>query len=551
MTETAPPRPGLALQADADRFGTARLASDNTSDRHNDKMTTEERVENPLRAGMRSQRTPEPNTLVIFGASGDLTQRKLVPALYDLALEGLLPGGFSVVGMARRPKSHSDFRSEMKDAVAQHSRTKPLQPSAWDAFAANLHYCSAQFTDPEGYAQLASMLEKIESETGCRNRLYYLATPPNYYSEITERLGEAGLASSDDCWTRIIVEKPFGHDLASAEELNRTLLGVFAEDQIYRIDHYLGKDTVQNILVFRFANGIFEPIWNRRYIDHVQITVAESLGVEGRGGYYEQAGVIRDIIQNHVMQLLSLAAMEPPATFEPDAVRDEKVKVLRAVRPIPPEDAQDSTVRGQYGSGVISGRKVVGYREEERVAKDSAAETYLALKLLIDNWRWAGVPFYIRSGKSLPKRVTEIAIIFRQPPLSLFPSTDGSRIDPNVLSIIIQPDEGISLKFGSKVPGPQAALRIRPVEMDFRYGTSFGVAAPDAYERLLLDAMLGDATLFTRRDEVEAAWAFITPIVEGWAKAQPPRYPNYEAGTWGPDEADEFIERDGRKWRRL
>ena len=347
------------------------------------------------------------------------------------------------------------------------------------------------------------------------------------------------------------MEKPFGHDLASAVELNRIVHGVFDEDQIYRIDHYLGKETVQNILVFRFANGIFEPIWNRRYIDHVQITAAESIGIEGRGGYYDQAGVLRDIIQNHAMQLLSLAAMEPPATFEPNAVRDEKVKVLRAVRPIPSEEAGEFGVRGQYRPGVISGQAVIGYREEKGVAVDSSTETYLALKLFVDNWRWAGVPFYVRAGKRLPKRVTEIAIVFRQPPLALFPTTDGSRIEPNVLSIIIQPDEGISLKFGSKVPGPQADLRIRPVEMDFRYGISFGFAAPDAYERLLLDAMLGDAMLFTRRDEVEAAWAFVNPIIEGWARSLQPQFPNYEAGTWGPDEADDFMERDGRRWRRL
>ncbi len=514
-------------------------------------MTVQETVDNPLREGMRSPRTPEPNTLVIFGATGDLTQRKLIPALYNLALEGLLPGGSCVVGLARRPRSRFDFPSEMKNAVAKHSRTKPLQASVWDGFASNLYYQSSEFSDPEGYAALAKTLEKIESKTGCRNRLYYLATPPGSYAEIARRLGEAGLAHSDNGWARIIVEKPFGYDLASAAELNRTLNSAFDEDQIYRIDHYLGKETVQNILVFRFANGIFEPIWNRRYVDHVQITVAESIGVEGRGPYYEQAGVIRDIIQNHVMQLLSLAAMEPPATFEPNAVRDEKVKVLRAVRPIPPADAHQFTVRGQYGPGVISGQKVVGYRQEERVAADSSTETYLALKLFIDNWRWAGVPFYIRSGKRLPKRVTEIAIVFRQPPLSLFPTTDGSRIEANVLSMTIQPDEGISLKFGSKVPGPQAALRIRPVEMDFRYGTSFGFAAPDAYERLLLEAMLGDSTLFTRRDEVEAAWAFITPIIEGWASSGPPRFSRYEAGAWGPDDADDFIRGDGRTWRRL
>ncbi len=514
-------------------------------------MTVQDTTENPLRVGMRGQRTPEPTTLVIFGATGDLTQRKLVPALYDLAVEGLLPGGFSVVGFARRPKTHHHFREEMKGAVAEHSRTQPLQPSVWDAFASNLYYCRSEFDDAAGYAHLNDDLDKIESETGSRNRLYYLATPPNYYGQIAKRLGEAGLISREDGWTRIIVEKPFGRDLASAVELNATLHAVFAEDQIYRIDHYLGKDTVQNILVFRFANGIFEPIWNRRYIDHVQITVAESIGVEGRGGYYEQSGVIRDIIQNHAMQLLAMAAMEPPATFEPDAVRDEKVKVLRALRPIPADAAGELTVRGQYGPGVISGQRVPGYCQEDKVAKDSTTETYLALNLSIDNWRWAGVPFYIRSGKRLPKRVTEIAIIFRQPPLALFPTSDGSRIEPNVLSITIQPDEGISLKFGSKVPGAEAAMRIRPVEMDFRYGTSFGVAAPDAYERLLLDAMLGDATLFTRRDEVEAAWAFITTIAEGWAGSKQASIPTYEAGTWGPDEADQFMERDGRKWRRL
>lgn len=514
-------------------------------------MTVQKMADNPLRVGMRSPRTPAPNTLVIFGATGDLTQRKLIPALYNLALEGLLPGEFSAVGFARRPKDHHQFRSELQEAVAKHSRTQPLQTPVWDGFASRIYYCPSQFDDPAGYQDLATRLEKIEGKAGSRNRLYYLATPPSYYAEIAQRLGEAGLASSDGGWTRIIVEKPFGHDLASAAELNRTLNGVFDEDQIYRIDHYLGKETVQNILVFRFANGIFEPIWNRRYIDHVQITVAESMGIEGRGAYYEQAGVVRDIIQNHAMQLLSLAAMEPPATFEPNAVRDEKVKVLRAVRPIRPEEAGEFTVRGQYQAGVTSGQPVIGYRQEKGVAPDSTTETYLAFKLFVDNWRWAGVPFYIRSGKRLPKRVTEIAIVFRQPPLALFPTTDGSRLEPNVLSMTIQPDEGISLKFGSKVPGPQADLRIRPVEMAFRYGTSFGFGAPDAYERLLLDAMLGDATLFTRRDEVEAAWAFVTPIIEGWARSEPPRLPSYEAGTWGPDDADGLMERDGRRWRRL
>ncbi|MEX0800266.1 MAG: glucose-6-phosphate dehydrogenase [Dehalococcoidia bacterium] len=513
-------------------------------------MTTQSPAVNPLREGMRGARTPEPSTLVIFGASGDLTHRKLVPALYDLAREGLLPGGFSVVGFARRPKTDEQFRDEMREAISRHSRGKPLQPALWEEFASNLYYCQSSFDDPAGYENLARMLEDLDRETGHRNRLYYLATPPESYATIARRLGEAGLASTQEGWTRIIVEKPFGRDLNSAAELNQVLNAVFDEAQVYRIDHYLGKETVQNLLVFRFANGIFEPIWNRRYVDHVQITVAESIGVEGRGAYYENAGVIRDIVQNHVMQLMSLAAMEPPATFEPNAVRDEKVKVLRALRPIPPQAAADFIVRGQYAPGVISGEKVIGYRQEEDVALDSTTETYLAIKLFIDNWRWAGVPFYIRSGKALPKRVTEIAIVFRQPPLALFP-TSGGRLEPNVLSITIQPDEGISLKFGSKVPGPGSELRIRPVEMEFRYGTSFGVAAPEAYERLLLDAMLGDATLYTRSDEVEAAWAIIMPVLEGWEEAGVAEVAAYEAGTWGPPEADDFIERDGRKWRRL
>jgi glucose-6-phosphate 1-dehydrogenase len=502
---------------------------------------------NPLREGMRSARIPEPNTLVIFGASGDLTQRKLVPALYSLAVEGLLPGGFSVVGFARRQKTHEQFRQEMKDAVARHSRAQP-QASVWDAFAANLYYCASEFGEESGYESLADLLRHIEAETGQSNRLYYLATPPEYYATIAERLGASGLARGEG-WSRVIVEKPFGHDLDSAVELNRVLNAAFDEGQVYRIDHYLGKETVQNLLVFRFANGIFEPIWNRRYIDHVQITVAENIGIEGRGSYYDRAGVIRDIIQNHAMQLLSLAAMEPPATFEPNAVRDEKVKVLRAMRPVPPDRANEFTLRGQYAEGVISGKRFAAYQDEKGVAADSRTETYLALKLYVDNWRWAGVPFYVRSGKALAKRVTEIAIVFRQPPLALFPTSE-SRIEPNVLSITIQPDEGISLRFGAKVPGPLASLRIRPVEMDFRYGASFGQEAPDAYERLLLDALLGDATLFTRRDEVEAAWSFVTPITRGW-ETLPARVPTYEAGTWGPREADDFIEADGRKWRRL
>jgi glucose-6-phosphate 1-dehydrogenase len=505
---------------------------------------------NPLREGLRLERTPVPNVLVIFGATGDLTHRKLMPALYDLARDRLLPGGFSVVGFARRPKEHQHFRDEMRQVVDQFSRTRPVEPSVWDSFAQGLYYLQSNFHEPDGYVRLAKLLDRIDQERGtCCNRLFYLATPPSYYAEIIQQVGAAGLARNEHGWTRIIIEKPFGHDLATAHELNQRVLQVFDEEQVYRIDHYLGKETVQNILVFRFANGIFEPIWNRRYVDHVQITVSESIGIEGRGAYFEEAGITRDIVQNHMLQLLSLVGMEPPVAFDANAVRDEKVKVLRALRPIAPNQVAEFTVRGQYAPGTLRGEAVPGYRQESKVRSDSITETFVALKLFIDNWRWAGVPFYLRTGKRLPKRVTELAIQFRQAPLLLFDHQATSALEPNILVLNIQPDEGITLRFGSKVPGPTA--QVRPVNMEFRYGTSFGVAAPDAYERLLLDCMLGDSTLFTRRDEIEAQWAFITRIIEGWQTRPPAGFPNYEAGTWGPKVAHEFIERDGRRWRRL
>jgi glucose-6-phosphate 1-dehydrogenase len=470
-------------------------------------------------------------------------------------LRRLLPNGFSVVGYARREKMDDPFREEMHEAVSKHSRTRPISDAVWNSFAQGLFYCQGEFTDPAGYQGLKQMLEQVERERGTGgNRLFYLATPPDFYAEIIRRLGEAGLVQRYDNaegpgWTRIIVEKPFGHDLASAQELNRQVLHVFDEQQVYRIDHYLGKETVQNLLVFRFANGIVEPIWNRRYVDHVQITVAESLGVEGRGQYYETAGVIRDIIQNHMLQLLALTAMEPPVEAEANAIRDEKVKALRAIRPIRPDEVNRYAVRGQYGPGVVAGEHVPGYLDEPEVAPDSVTETYVALKLFIDSWRWAGVPFYLRSGKRLPKRVTEIAVQFKHVPLLLFADGGGSDIEPNVLAINIQPDEGAALRFGAKVPG--AAMRIRPVTMDFRYSTAFGGEPPEAYERLLLDAMLGDSTLFTRRDEVEVAWQLVTAITEGWQAAPRPRFPNYPAGTWGPEDARRLIEQDGRRWRRL
>ncbi len=507
-------------------------------------------LDNPLRTGLRLGRTPEPCTMVIFGASGDLTSRKLVPALYNLARERRLPAGFSVLGFARREWDDRYFREVLQAGVNANSRSGPAEPDLWASFAEGIFYHRASFAEPAGYTSLGARLAAIDTErdTG-GNRVFYLATPPEAYPEIIAQLGAHGLnRSANGGWTRIIIEKPFGHDLESARALNRQVLAVFDEQQVYRIDHYLGKETVQNLLVFRFANGIFEPIWNRRYVDHVQITVAESIGVEDRGGYYDRAGALRDMIQNHLTQLLTLTAMEPPVAYDPDAVRDEKVKVLRAIRPISPAEALDATVRGQYGPGSISGRPVGGYRTERGVAPTSQTETYVALRLFIESWRWAGVPFYLRSGKALPRRVSEIAVQFRSAPTMLFADTPVNASEPNVLAITIQPDEGISLKFGSKVPGQ---AQIRPVTMDFRYGTSFGVASPEAYERLLLDCMLGDSTLFTRRDEVEASWALLTPIQQGWAAAEPLPFPNYEAGTWGPAAADTFIARDGRAWRRL
>ncbi len=506
---------------------------------------------NPLRSGLRLERTPEPCVMVIFGATGDLTSRKLVPALYNLARERRLPAGFSVVGFARRDWNDDTFRQVLLEGVNANSRSGPADPVLWQNFAEGISYVRSDFGEPEGYDRLAEQLRRIDAQRGTGgNRVFYLATPPDTYPTIIQQLGAHGLAHSNGSdWTRIIVEKPFGRDLESARALNQQLLAVFDEDQIYRIDHYLGKETVQNILVFRFANGIFEPIWSRRYVDHVQITVAESIGVEDRGGYYDKSGALRDMIQNHLMQLLALVAMEPPVVYDANAVRDEKVKVLRAIRPLAAEDVNRFTVRGQYGPGGVMGEPVNGYRDERGVVATSQTETYVALKLFIESWRWAGVPFYLRSGKRLPRRVSEIAIQFKAAPLMLFDHLPTNDIEPNMLAMKIQPDEGITLKFSSKLPGQ--ASQIRPVTMDFRYGSSFGVASPEAYERLLLDCLLGDSTLFTRRDEVEASWSLITPILHGWEDGPPQHFPNYEAGTWGPLEADEFMARDGREWRRL
>jgi glucose-6-phosphate 1-dehydrogenase len=495
------------------------------------------------------ERKPDPCAVVIFGASGDLTRRKLLPSLWDLYVDGGLPDAFSVVGMARTPKTDEEFRKEAYEAVSRYSRCWGTECADWDGFARGLFYLSGQYDNPESYGELREVLRRLCRERGsCGNHLFYLATPPSAYEEIVHQLGASGLApeGAEGGWARIIVEKPFGSDLASAHRLNAKLKEVFREGQIYRIDHYLGKETVQNLLVFRFANGIFEPIWNRRYVDHVQISVAEEIGVEGRGAYYEEAGALRDMVQNHLMQLLCMIAMEPPARLSQRAVRNEKVKVLEAIRPIPSDQVRQWTARGQYSAAQLDGQSVPGYREEPKVDPDSHTETYAAVRLMIDNWRWAGVPFYLRSGKRLPRRVTEVSIHFRKAPLLLFRDVGDLEAEENVLAIRIQPNEGIDLRFNAKLPGP--GMFIRPVTMNFGYDEEFHATPPDAYERLLLDCMLGDSTLFSRDDWMELSWELMEPILRAWETDGTP-LPQYPAGSWGPEEADALLARDGRRWR--
>lgn len=505
-------------------------------------------LDNPSQQIATRRGRPEPFTLVIFGAAGDLAHRKLFPALYNLMVDDWLPEGCRIIGVARHPYDTDQFRREVSQAIADFSRRSP-DHKVLDRLVANTSYLTADFNDGQQYQALKTILSD-SGDPYPANYLFYLATPPSAYPVIAKHLGEVGLSHpiNPDHWVRIIVEKPFGRDLDSAVELNTELHQVFDESQIYRIDHYLGKETVQNILVFRFANGIFEPLWTRQYIDNVQITVAESLGVAGRGSYYDNAGALRDMVQNHMLQLVSLIAMEPPVAYEPDAVRDEKVKVLRSIRPFTTRDVADYTVRAQYEAGELGGERVLGYLDEPDIASDSRTESFVALRLLIDNWRWAGVPFYLRTGKRLAKRATEIAIQFKTAPHRFFQDTETPALAPNLLTIKIQPDEGISLRFGAKVPGPQ--IQVRTVNMEFLYGTSFAGTPPEAYERLLLDAMTGDSTLFTRKDEVESAWALVSSILNGWSRARGP-IPTYTAGSWGPPESDLLVERDQFHWRRL
>lgn len=479
---------------------------------------------------------------IIFGVTGDLTRRKLIPALYELALADKLPDRFYVLGFARRDWNDDTLRSVLREGVVEFSRSKPINPVILEKLLDGSRYNRSTFEDPEGYKRLDALI----SERGIANAIFYLATPPEEYGSIIKNVGSSGLLKTCSGWTRIVIEKPYGSDLESAQALEHEVHQVFNEDQIYRIDHYLGKETVQNILVHRFANGIFDPLWNRQYVDHVQITVAESVGVGTRAGYYETAGVIRDMFQNHLLQLLTLTAMEAPVAFNADAVRDEKVKILHALRPMRGQDAIANTYRAQYVAGMCEGKRVPGYKDEVGVAPNSVTETFLAARLYVDNWRWAGVPFYLRSGKRLPSRVTEIALQFKQVPLSLFNWHNLAGDAPNVLAINIQPNEGITLTFGVKSPGP--INQISPVKMEFNYEATYG-EPPEAYERLLLDCISGDATLFTRTDEVKAQWAFTTHIINAWKTSPAKNLPVYEAGTWGPVGVDEFIHRDGRAWR--
>jgi glucose-6-phosphate 1-dehydrogenase len=504
-------------------------------------------IENPLVEGL--ERLPvHPTALVIFGATGDLAHRKLLPALYNLAHDGALPERFELIGVARRDQQHEDFREAARASIARFSRRRP-DPDVLEGLTANMRYVRGAFDDDQVYVELDRTLNEFDEQAGQPlNRVFYLSTAPQFFPVIAGKLGRAGLNRAQDSETRLVIEKPFGYDLASARQLNAQVLEVFDESQVFRIDHYLGKETVQNLMALRFANALFEPVWNRNYIDHVQITAAEDIGIEGRASYYERAGALRDLVQNHMMQLLALLTMEPPTAFEANRLRDEKLKVLEAIVPPAVSDVPSMAVRAQYGPGVSGGVRVPGYRQEEGVAPDSRTETYAALRLQVSNWRWAGVPFYLRTGKRLARKLTEIAVILKPVPHLAFQSIGSVGAQANQIILTVQPDEGVSVSLGAKIPGPQ--MRIRPVNMEFRYGTSFLSESPEAYERLILDAMRGDATLFTRNDEIEALWGIVDPILSAWHEDTTSPIPQYPAGSAGPEEANALLE-EGRRWRRL
>ncbi|MGE5114069.1 MAG: glucose-6-phosphate dehydrogenase [Acidobacteriaceae bacterium] len=491
----------------------------------------------------------EPCLMVIFGASGDLTRRKLIPALFDLACVGCMNPFFQVIGTGRTEMSDEEFRKQMHDAAKSSRDARDFNDLRWDWFAERLHYLSGDIKDPKLFSRIAAKLDSLGQSSRPHNRLFYVSTPASLAPPIVTGLGAAGLNHHDKGWARVILEKPFGHDLESARSLNNEVLKVFGEEDVYRIDHYLGKETVQNILVFRFANSMFEPVWNRNYVDYVEITAAETVGVENRGAFYEETGALRDMVANHLLQLLALTAMEPPIAFDATAVREQKVQVFRSIRPMTVEEVAQRTVRGQYGPGTIDGKSVPGYRQEKNINSDSHTETFAAVQFFIDNWRWAGVPFFIRTGKRLAPPMTEIRIHFKRTPQALFARTPDEQVEPNVITLTIQPNEGISISFGAKRPGSH--MQAVPVRAEFSYSNSFGTATPVAYETLLLDAMRGDATLFTRGDEVEAEWRIITPIEEAWAQLPPPSFPNYAAGSGGPESAESMISGDHRRWNSL